>query len=312
VKVRIRPVLFNVGLMGQTVTYSGGRWPIPDQSYGAAFKRPDPGEVIELAEIVIENAGRHPTTVYEIGFRWLGNRKHWRKRRIRHSAVPTAIHPPGQEGRVFAAGDEFRIEPSDVVTVLVDYWGLVRSHRPSGSGTIGLRGAVRVAGRRRLKLSPRKSQWQIPDSAATSTGTATTLPARAVIARAVGLAVLHSGQSTVGDIYLLARSLEAALEGVWLEDWKSNHDRLRQFVKDSPEHFLLYKDGMGMEFTLMFSLHRELDAQKDVIDWADIAQPGLHKMLSSKAGLTMSSPNLDYESPDSSKEMNTAAEPDSN
>lgn len=281
VKVRVRPVLFSVGLSG-TITYHGGRWPIPEIEDGVAMRRPDRGEVVELAEIVIENAGRHPTTVYEIGFRWLGKRTKWWRRRARNSVVPLPLRPPGQEGRVYADGDQFRIEPSDVVTVLVNYWDYVRQHRPAPRGRIELRGAVRVAGRRRLKLSRRRDRWRISDDAVTSMGTATKIPLRAVITKSLALSLLGFKSEQLGDIYFLSRSLEAALEGTWSGDFKENHDRLQHFEESSSVHLLPYKDAWT-KTTLMWSVHTAIDAHKDIIDWADIKQPGLHKMFSEQA-----------------------------
>lgn len=285
VRVRVRPVLFNVGLVGHTVTYHGGQWPIPAMSEAGALKKPDPGEVIELAEIVIENTGRNPMTVYEIGFRWFGKKKRdqWWQRRVRHSSVPTPIRPPNQEGPFYADGDQFRLEPNDVVSVLVNYWDLVRSHRPSPMGVIELRAAVRVAGRRRVKLSTRKTRWRITDDAVTSVGTSKTLPLRSVITKSVGLSLLYSKSKTLGDVYFLSRSLEAALEGTWSDDWKTNHERLRHFQKDSNVHFMVYEQDQMTASMLMFALHGAIDDYKDVIDWADIAQPGVHKMFFAEA-----------------------------
>lgn len=282
VRVRMRPILFNVGMLGGTITYHGGKWPIPAIDSGIAMKRPDPGEVIELAEIVIENAGRQPMTVHEIGFHWLSERKGWRRRRVRNSSVPVTLRPPYQEGRVFADGDQFRIEPSDVVTVLVNYWDLIRTRRPSAKGRIDLRAGVRVAGRRRIKLSPRKLRWRIPDSAVTSVGVSRKVPLRAVITKSVGLALLLDKQETLGDIYFLSRSLEAAMEGAWSDDWRTNHERLRHFQENSSVHFAIY-DKTWAAHSLMFNVHRAIDDHKDIIDWADIAQPGLHKMFSTES-----------------------------
>lgn len=283
VRVKVRPVLFNVGY-GGTVTYHGGQWPIPMTHKGTEMKRPDPGEVIELAEIVIENAGRNPMTVYDIGFRWNGKRKNdqWWRQRVRHSSVPTPIRPPHYEGRVYAEGDQFRIEPNDVITILANYWDLVRSHRPSPKGVIALRGSVSVAGRRRPKLSSWKTRWRIPDDAVTAIGTGMTVPLRAVISRSIGLALLYSKAETLGDIYFLSRSLEAALAGVWSDDHKVNRERLKHFEKDSSVHFEFYKDNPS-RFILMTTLQQAIDSYKDVIDWSDIAQPGLHKMFSEEA-----------------------------
>lgn len=283
VRVRMRPVLFGVGHSG-TLTYHGGGWPIPDSKGGAELRRPDPGEVIELAEIVIENCGRHPMTVYEIGFRWLGKRNGWWRRRVRLSSVPIPIRPPHYEGRVYAEGDQFRIEPSDVVTVLVDYWDLVRSHRPTPNGNVELRAAVRVAGRRHLKTSPWKLRWRIPDNAVTSVGMAKKIPVRAVISKSIGLSLLYSKAETLGDISFLSRSLESALQGKWADDFKTNHERLERFEADSEVHFLRWKDNWARA-TLMFGVQHAIDDYKEDIDWEDIAQPGLHKAFSRAASL---------------------------
>jgi hypothetical protein len=106
---------------------------------------------------------------------------------------------------------------------------------------------------------------------------------RAVVTKSIGLSLLYSKSKTLGDIYFLSRSLEAALEGKWSDDWKSNHERLRHFQKDSIVHFMVYEQDLMTASTLMFSLQRAIDDYKDVIDWADIAQPGVHKMFSEEA-----------------------------
>jgi hypothetical protein len=285
VRVRVRPVLLNVGL-GGTYTYSGGRWPIPELEAIGTMRKPDPGEVIELAEIVIENAGRNAMTVYEVGFCWLGERTNdqWWRRRARHANVPTPIRPPHapEAAQVFADGDRFRIQPSDSVTLLVNYWDAVRAQRPTPNGEIELRASVRVAGKRRLKKSPWKRRWHIPDDAVTSVGTSKTMPLRAVISRSIALSLLYAKSETLGDIYFISRSLEAALDGTWSDDWKTNFERLEQFEKNSSVEFLLYEETW-VKSTLMFNLARSIDDYKDVIDWTDIAQPGLDKMFSAGA-----------------------------
>lgn len=285
VRIVVRPVLLGVG-GGGTLTYFGGKWPIPPSSIGAKRQLPRYGEVVELAEIVIENAGRHPMTVYEVGFRWFGGRRHWWRRRVRHSVVPTPIRPPWiTDPRTYATGDRFRIEPSDVTTVLVDYWSVVRANRPSPRGAIKLRGGVRVAGRRRMKQSSKKARWHIGDNAATSIGTATRVPVRSVVANTVALALLRSNKQALGDISFFARSMESALEGAWTDDWKENHAKLELFKEESPMSFALYSDEEDpfLGTTLLFAIHNALDEQKGCIDWSDIAQPDLHEIFSEKA-----------------------------
>lgn len=54
-------------------------------------------------------------------------------------------------------------------------------------------------------------------------------------------------------------------------------------VRASNVHFMLYEQDQMTASTLMFALHRAIDDYKDVIDWADIAQPGVHKIFSEEA-----------------------------
>lgn len=88
---------------------------------------------------------------------------------------------------------------------------------------------------------------------------------------------------TLGDVYFLSRSLESALDGAWSDDWKENHERLRHFQKDSNVHFMFYEDDRLSAASPIFNVHRAIDDFKDVIDWTDIAQPGLRKMFSEVA-----------------------------
>lgn len=283
VRIAIKPVLLNIGY-GRTLTHNGGQWPIPEATGGAKRKFPRFGEVVELAEIVIENVGRHPTTISEVGFKWLGERDHWWQKRLRHSIVPVPIRPPWvTDPRTYVSGDRFRIEPNDVVTVLVDYWGFVRSDQPSSKGLIELRGAVRVAGRRRMKQSPRKRRWRIKDTAVTSIGTAQKIPVRAVITGTIALSSLYSEEKELGDIWFFSRALESALEGQWTGEWDVDHEKLQQFKEESSMNFAFLDNDDFSQISLLIDVHDAIDARKAFIDWEDIEQPHLHAHFSGRS-----------------------------
>jgi hypothetical protein len=116
------------------------------------------GRALELAQLVVENPGRVPVTIYYPGLSIDGHGKK------KHSLVP----------RMFEVGDSFgadravtdttvRIEPYGRVTFLLDYWAVTPALlEDAPSGRIFVRGFVALAGRKkRPQKSPRRLRWRI-------------------------------------------------------------------------------------------------------------------------------------------------------
>lgn len=271
-RIRLRAVLFDVGF-GPTTTFNKGAWPIPTKEGEAPRAVPPMGDVVELAEIVLENVGRHPMTVYDVGFSWKGLRPKWWRPRVRHSVTPLPLLPQQKNEEKYSAGDRFRIEPADMVHLLVDYWSIVRRSRPNRRGVIKLRAQARVAGRRRPRRSSRRLRWVIRDGMNTVIGGGALVPARTVIARSVTLTVLLTSDHTPMNVAYLARELEAHIGGAWPSKWKQQFELVKQFFDEhGSTHLAIYDDpdGRMMAAGLPFALTRDLEEWKDTIDWADI------------------------------------------
>lgn len=110
------------------------------------------GGALELAQLVVENPGKVPVTIYSPGLRVTGHGKK------SHTFTP----------RMYTLGEGFgpdeattktvvRLEPYGRVTFLLDYWGAVRGVLKSAEvDSISVRGYVGVAGRTKR---PQKSSW---------------------------------------------------------------------------------------------------------------------------------------------------------
>lgn len=272
-RVRMRAVLHNVGF-GGTITYNTGAWPIPGAHPAREQGMPDRGDVIELAEIVVENVGRHPMTVYDVGFAWRGKRKPRWGRRLKHYSVPIPIAPQREDENKYATGDRFRVEPADMITLLVDYWSVVRSSRPNRHGRIKLRASVLIAGRRRAKLSRRKLAWTIPDAAQTAVDALQVVPLRSVIAATTARVILHGSNDRLGNVAYFARDLEGRIGGQWPPKWADQQALIEAVIDDeSRMYFLPYDDAPTLKTSVLFALISDIEAQKATIDWSDIRTP---------------------------------------
>lgn len=116
------------------------------------------GRALELAQLVVENPGRTPVTIYSPGLNISGHGKK------NHSLVP----------RMFSTGETFgpdsavtatvvRLDPYARVTLLLDYWSVLPSLLDDAPyGRVFLRGYVGVAGRtKHPQKSSRRLRWRI-------------------------------------------------------------------------------------------------------------------------------------------------------
>lgn len=116
------------------------------------------GHALELAQLIVENPGKVPVTVYSPGFYFSGHGvKH-------HTVTPRMFATDKSMGSDHAITESVvRIAPYDRVTFLLDYWSVVSGIlNESGKGKVDVRGFVGVAGRaKRPQKSSRKLRWQI-------------------------------------------------------------------------------------------------------------------------------------------------------
>jgi hypothetical protein len=230
----------------------------------------DSSTYVEMAEIVVENKGRHPITVYQIGFRWKGKRPKWYKRRPTHHTVPRVFKLDGFGDRVYLDVRELRLEPADRMSMLFDYWSILEVDRESPRHRRRIRASAQVAGRARPTLSSRRRQWVIPDSAVSGVAGITRLTVRGLAARAI-LRATNSSDAHVMSPGYLARLLESHINGTWPDDYAQRHELLRTFFEGKNKVFVGGGEhSLETQFAIEMSLERELTARRDQIDWTDI------------------------------------------
>lgn len=116
------------------------------------------GEALELAQLVVENPGRTPVTIYSPGLSISGHGKK------NHSLVPRMFSTGQAFGPDSAVTDTVvRLEPYARVTFLLDYWSVLPSLlNDAPRHRVFLRGYVGVAGRtKRPQKSSRRLWWRI-------------------------------------------------------------------------------------------------------------------------------------------------------
>lgn len=129
-------------------TNRSGRFHLKGDQAAQAVVR---GRALEVAQLVVENPGRIPVTVYSPGLSFSGHGKR------RHSVVPRMFGTDGAYGPDDALTDTVvRIEPYGRVTFLLDFWSVMPGiSEDTPKGEVVVRGQVDVAGKRR----PRRSSW---------------------------------------------------------------------------------------------------------------------------------------------------------
>lgn len=105
---------------------------------------------VEVARIVVENAGRTPVTVNEIAFDF-GRTHPWSLRRHIIGMAPIDFRNHHTETRV-------RLQPFDDAAFLQDVWLAIREARKRHD-RLTVRATVHVAGRRLQKRSARSKRW---------------------------------------------------------------------------------------------------------------------------------------------------------
>ncbi len=123
------------------------------------------GRALELAQLVVENPGRVPVTIYSPGLSISGGGKK------DHSLVPRMFGTEDSFGPDRAVTDTVvRIEPYGRVTFLLDYWSVMPGLlREAPKGRVFMRGFVGVAGRtKRPQKSSWRRRWRINEGAYTA------------------------------------------------------------------------------------------------------------------------------------------------
>lgn len=110
------------------------------------------GDALELAQLVVENPGRIPVTIYSPGLCFRGAKQK------KYSIVPRMFSTDGTFGPDEAVSDTIvRLDPYGRVTFLLDYWGVMpKILAEAPTAKVVVRGSVGVAGRTKR---PQKSSW---------------------------------------------------------------------------------------------------------------------------------------------------------
>lgn len=110
------------------------------------------GRALELAQLVVENPGRVPLTVYSPGLSISGHGKK------NHSLVPRMFATEAFGPDKAVTDTVVRLEPYGRVTFLLDYWSVMPNLlKEAPRGKVTVRGFVGVAGRTKR---PQKSSWR--------------------------------------------------------------------------------------------------------------------------------------------------------
>ncbi|TJZ55882.1 hypothetical protein FCH28_11395 [Streptomyces piniterrae] len=129
-----------------------GKW----ETHTRDFEHASP-ENIEVAQLVVENPGRTPITVYNPALIISGSGR-------RNHAISPRMFKASLFGHETPATETLvRIDPYDRVTFLLDYWSVLPALLEGArKSKIRLRGGVCVAGRKRPRKSSRYLAWIIP------------------------------------------------------------------------------------------------------------------------------------------------------
>ncbi|TFC83325.1 hypothetical protein E3T23_02860 [Cryobacterium cheniae] len=259
---------------GPVQTITSGIWPIPSKKFTERRPAPDPAAVMELAEIIVENKGRSPVTVLEIGFEWKGERRGAFRRRVVHHATPRIFSLRNYGDRKYIEKSEVRLEPYDGVSMLFDLWTLFEPGRVSPGHVRKLRASVRVSGKSWKSRSSRRKQWKIPDSAVSSIANRSRLTVRGIVTRSV-MRITGADVTVVSNPGYIGRLVEQHLGGRWPTEFEKSHELLRSYFETSSEIKAMVHDTetLSLRFNIEYAIQRDLDTHRDLIDWSDIAMP---------------------------------------
>lgn len=160
VKVYLNTAVWEPEVM--VATTRSGKFTLSNQVDAAAVVR---GRALEVAQLVVENPGRIPVTIYSPGIAISGHGKH------QHSITPRLFDTNGSFGADDATTKSVvRLESYARVTFLLDYWSAVpRLLQEAPRGRVDIRGFVGVAGRtRRPQKSNRRLRWRIHEGQCTA------------------------------------------------------------------------------------------------------------------------------------------------
>lgn len=262
VLVQLRSVLWERP-DGGIMTRESGQWQFASDAFSGFTGRPAVTSAMELAEVVIENKGRHPVTVYEIGLSWKNRRLPGQVLRQWHHVAPRAFKIEGHGDSTYQDKRSFRIEPHDRVSVLFDYWTALPPGRESATGTRVIRASTRVAGNKRPTRSGAKTAWRIPDTAVSAIEGETKIALRKAIATAVARA---DPDFLLVTPHVVEEEVRTNLAG---RPWPEDFGQKKTIVDEAlNKHLGLGGPAAAMKRSqLTFAIIQYFDVHKEHIAW---------------------------------------------
>jgi hypothetical protein len=155
------------------------------------------GWSVEVAVVEVENVGRTAVTISGVGLAFR-SRPWWRHKR--RTVVPFGREAPGA-----MTATSHRLEPFDSATFVFDVWEGLEKGGNLGTPVrpLTVRAITKVAGRRRLRLSPWRSRWEVTE------GQEAFIPALAKIDM---LAYRRMARHTRGDQFAEMATIPTAIE----------------------------------------------------------------------------------------------------
>lgn len=149
VKVYLNTAIWEPEVM--LMTNRSGRFALQNDHHAHGITH---GRALELAQLVVENPGRVPVTIYSPSLSFSGHGKK------DHSVGPRMFKTGGSFGADEAVSNAVvRLEPFGRVTFLLDYWSVMPNLlKKAPKGQVVVRGYVGVAGRTKR---PQKSGWNL-------------------------------------------------------------------------------------------------------------------------------------------------------
>ncbi|MGH1547986.1 hypothetical protein ACRAWB_01925 [Leifsonia poae] len=251
---------------GALWTVETGRWRIQPANFERLDAPFSADYAVELAQVVVENKGRHAVTVADVGLEWRG-RIPGKLRSVRHHVVPRAFELPGHGHGDYVAKQPVRIEPADRVSFLFDYWNVFPPGRKSTHGIRIVRASAKIAGRRRRTLSSRRFAWKIADHDVSAVAGRIQLRLGVVVGRV--LARMDPDGSGIPRMFDLHLSKEIGRHG-WPTEAQAKRDLIKRAVEGTPDAALMDKAKL---LSFQFALRDEIDRYRSHIDWPECVTP---------------------------------------
>lgn len=252
-RVRVRLI------MGELVPYAG-TYSVRTADHGrrelAPANHPDlsiGGFGMEVGFVFVENPGRLPITVTDVGF----SVEYGQQGTYRVS--PRSFSIDGHGAWDTAESTYLRLEPFSRAVFCFDFWSIIEERRGRGVSTpIELRGHAGVVGKKKPRLSAKSLRWMIPADAVTSRSDPSRIRAADLILRTI----VRQQWTTEGlarpDYYMAEKTALHLHPDATLNE-------VHEALKTAGRTF--WQKGDGASEYVALQIYNELGAMRDRIDW---------------------------------------------